>query len=122
MNRAAIFFDFNAPIITNETWHTVDTGFLERNIFVNQENMIEKNNIIRLSPNPSEAGGIIFLEKIPNGAHWFCMTNVLGERVFQGEIMGNTVRLPENLAAGAYWFVVKDGRGEVLGVGKMAAF
>ena len=28
-NQAAIFFDFNLPVITNRTWHTLGSGFLD---------------------------------------------------------------------------------------------
>jgi hypothetical protein len=52
LNQAAIFFDFNAPIITNTTVHRVDTGFLQSPLAA--ENYANENQMtIQVAPNPA---------------------------------------------------------------------
>ena len=48
-NSAGIYFDFNAPIITNTTWHTLGENFLEV-IDITYEPTIQTN--IKIYPNP----------------------------------------------------------------------
>lgn len=47
-NQAAIYFDFNSPIFTNTTFHTVGKNFLT----VSVETVVDKKTTIRVSPNP----------------------------------------------------------------------
>ncbi len=54
LNRAAIFFDFNAPIFTNTTRHRINTQFLKPN-FIDWVSEIPNTNLI-LVPNPILAG------------------------------------------------------------------
>jgi uncharacterized repeat protein (TIGR01451 family) len=116
-NKAAIFFDFNAPIITNETWHTVDTGFLEKNITTISipEKPNEYNLLLQVSPNPVGAGEFIYFEKMKTGVHPFCLRNALGQGVFEVNIVENKVKLPQNLSAGTYFFEIKNiGKGKLV--------
>jgi hypothetical protein len=47
-NKASIYFDFNEPIITNETFHTIGRDFLS----INTENIFIPEVSIVLKPNP----------------------------------------------------------------------
>lgn len=47
-NSAAIFFDFNAPVITNTTWHTLGENF----IVISQSRAIEEKANLKVYPNP----------------------------------------------------------------------
>lgn len=49
-NRAAIYFDYNPPIITNTTFHTVGDNFLP--IVLSIENTLESNVAVSAFPNP----------------------------------------------------------------------
>ena len=52
-NRAGIYFDFNAPIITNEIWHTVDTSFWCPPPVSIYNPINNTENTIELFPNPT---------------------------------------------------------------------
>jgi uncharacterized repeat protein (TIGR01451 family) len=109
-NRAGIYFDFNPPVITNTVFHTVDTGFLERNITqVFAPNNSEK---IRVSPNPVHAGQTIFFDIPLESKHHFVLTNTLGMRVFERDFNGNRLNVPVSLHGGVYFFEIRavDGK------------
>jgi uncharacterized repeat protein (TIGR01451 family) len=48
-NSAAIYFDFNVPVITNTTFHTIGTNFLTTSI----KNTAGATSSIRIFPNPA---------------------------------------------------------------------
>jgi len=49
-NKAAIYFDFNEPIITNEVTYRVDTNFVD--ILSSIENFAPITNLVKVAPNP----------------------------------------------------------------------
>ena len=51
-NNAAIYFDFNEPIITNTVSHSIDTQFVE--ILVSVETIPEQNSLVKVAPNPAD--------------------------------------------------------------------
>jgi uncharacterized repeat protein (TIGR01451 family) len=59
-NSAAIYFDFNAPIITNTSWHTINEDFIS--VSVNQ--VLEEKLQIKFYPNPTT--GLIYIDKKDN--------------------------------------------------------
>jgi uncharacterized repeat protein (TIGR01451 family) len=112
-NRAGIYFDFNAPVMTNTVFHTVDTGFLERMLQeVKTQEVIDNQQFIRVSPNPIRAGAYLFFEKIDLEENWFSLHNALGKTVFQTKFSGDKIRLPEGLAEGNYFFEIRNKMGD----------
>ncbi len=62
-NRAAIFFDMNPAILTNETWHTVDTGFLEHATISTGEPTRPGGVLpLRIFPNPVSASAVVLVQ------------------------------------------------------------
>ncbi len=115
-NRAAIFFDFNAPVITNWVYHTVDTGFLDRKtISVFSATTSAQQQIY---PNPVRAGDLLFFENLPAGNSRISLVGPLGKVFFAAELMGDTVRIPSTLAGGVY-FLEWTGENGVKRWGKM---
>ncbi|RYM32521.1 T9SS type A sorting domain-containing protein [Brumimicrobium glaciale] len=51
-NEADIYFDFNLPIITNETFHTIYNGYID---VLSIEEFISMTNDISVFPNPTSA-------------------------------------------------------------------
>jgi len=49
-NKAAIYFDFNDPIITNNVRHTIDTNFVD--ILLSIERFTTITNKVQVAPNP----------------------------------------------------------------------
>lgn len=52
-NQAAIYFDFNPPIFTNEVFHEVGSDFLEI-ASVSSVGHVPTPSLVSLSPNPAE--------------------------------------------------------------------
>lgn len=57
-NEANIFFDFNEPIITNETIHTIGSAFIVSDIV---DNTLLQTNRFKIYPNPTDQG--VWIEK-----------------------------------------------------------
>ena len=63
-NKAAIYFDYNAPIITNETYHTIGLDF----ITVSTQRPLSEQTRIHVYPNPLQEFAIFEMNKeIKNG-------------------------------------------------------
>ncbi len=116
LNAAAIYFDFNAPVITNETWHTV--GLLD---VVSSTLDLPKpkfQHTMLVSPNPAHTHARLQLAKGSFNGHRLQLYSTMGKLVYQSEIVGNQIVIPRNnLPAGAYGWRVLDLGGKVIGAG-----
>ena len=108
-NSAAIFFDFNAPIITNRVFHTVDTDFLKRKTIGVFSPKTEQQQVY---PNPVYAGDLLFFEDLPEGKSHISLFDPVGKVVLTAELTGNTVRTPADLAGGVYFLEYTGLNGE----------
>jgi uncharacterized repeat protein (TIGR01451 family) len=121
-NRAGIYFDFNAPVMTNTVFHTVDTGFLERVIGnVKFQEVIDNQHFVRVLPNPIRAGAYLFFEKMALEENWFSLYNTFGKTVYQVKFSGDKIRLPEGLPEGNYFFELRNKEG-YFGHGRISIF
>lgn len=51
-NDAAIYFDYNAPIITNETYHTIGSNFVTMLVTGTEKILVDKAIEVKVYPNP----------------------------------------------------------------------
>lgn len=102
-NKAAIYFDFNAPVITNMVYHTIGTHFVQ-SVGVDAG---QKQSDVKIYPNP--AGDQLFVE-IPSGAGFLTLRNSQGKLV-RNQVITQTITRVErsNLPAGLYFFTIQDG-------------
>jgi uncharacterized repeat protein (TIGR01451 family) len=100
-NQAGIYFDFNAPVITNTVFHTVDTGFLEHVIVMVNTPAVPDN--IRIFPNPVRAGEYLFFENI-DIENRITIIDPLGKVVLQTDFAENKILIPKSLPGGVYFF------------------
>jgi uncharacterized repeat protein (TIGR01451 family) len=117
-NNAAIFFDFNAPVITNQTLHTLGKDFL---LSVWWENPQGKSDNLKVFPNPVQQGAWLMLgdKNSDFEGATFEMNDVLGKIVLQSSVENGRIWLSaEQLSSGAFFFSVKK-NGVVLGKGKL---
>lgn len=114
-NQAAIVFDFNDPIFTNTTWHTIGKDFLE----VNATDPGKNYGRLLAYPNPSN--GVLYLEMPELVQHaTFDLTDQMGKTVASKTFSGKTFRFEHTgLPPGIYFFRVTDERGAVY-TGKMS--
>ena len=107
-NQAAIFFDFNAPVITNRAWHTIGKDFLVVKTFVPDV----QDLMLTVQPNPVQDRCVLLLkglgEPLPD-----CLLRVYdmaGKSVLERAFSGTRLELDASaLGAGSYSFEVLAG-------------
>lgn len=104
-NKAGIYFDFNDPVITNTTVHTVDY-----NIVSNQE--IENNIGFSVNPNPAKTYVEINLKDIAITKGHFSLTNLNGQVLASGQFNDSIFRIKvEDYPFGIYFIQLIDQEG-----------
>jgi uncharacterized repeat protein (TIGR01451 family) len=105
-NRAAIYFDFNDPVLTNTVWHTIDLDFLENSTRVPE---LERNVALAVYPNPASETAFVVL---PAGAFKGGRCHVydaFGRLVARHTVTGPEFRLERRgLPAGLYTIVLLE--------------
>jgi uncharacterized repeat protein (TIGR01451 family) len=117
-NDASIFFDFNAPVITNRTWLTVGKSFIVSGVSDEASKM--RMRIVSY-PNPTTDRAILELLDAPNDAsnRTFQLFDATGKLLRINEFSGNRFELERaDLKAGFYIFRVEQ-HGQVLGTGRI---
>ena len=102
-NRAAIYFDFNPPIITNEVFHTIGRDFVERFVGIN-EPLLEDIDV-KLYPNPFRQTATIEIQGEVFDQLQVHIYSVDGQllKTYQGS--GNQLQLERsNLPTGIYFY------------------
>ncbi|MEM7572773.1 MAG: cohesin domain-containing protein [Bacteroidota bacterium] len=99
-NRAGIYFDFNPPIITNESWHIVGRDLLSTSV----RNFSLTGGPVAVYPNPFESSLQLEHEDWP-GTLTFELFDQLGRQVFTADLLdsGSRVELPA-LPLGTYHY------------------
>ncbi len=115
LNEAAIFFDFNEPVITNETLHTVGVDLLSS---AHDIPTLKKQDAVLVSPNPAGAFTAFRMAKGNFKGHHLQLFDPIGKAVFETKMTGNQVVLARNnYPAGAYGWRVSDARGQLVATG-----
>lgn len=116
LNTAAIFFDFNPPVITNETLHTV--GLLDIVSSTLDLPKSKTQNPVRVSPNPASTYTTFQLAKGLFKGHRLQLFSPMGKLVYETAVSEDQLVVPKNnLPAGAYGWRVADARGVLVGSG-----
>ncbi len=117
-NEAAIYFDFNAPIITNRTLHTVGMDYLSS---ISEQQGTGRQDWVTVSPNPVRDAAV-FQRKDGQAldGHRITVTNALGKVVWEQKISGEHGRFTRRgLPGGVYFFQVEDAAGRPVDSGKL---
>lgn len=111
-NEAAIYFDFNAPIFTNTTLHTVGENFIQVVVISTEE--LEKEAIaVKVIPNPFRDHAVIQVEGLEaSDALQLQVFNVMGQQVVNLQGNQNSFEINRGtLEAGVYVFrIVEEGQ------------
>lgn len=111
-NSAAIYFDFNAPVITNVVSHTVAVNFIQ---------VVEtpiRVNTLRVFPNPSSGSVSVRLEEKPpvTGLHTVLVHDLFGNRMHRKSFLGSQAEVDLSLLPkGLYLLHVLDEQGKSTG-------
>lgn len=113
-NSAAIFFDFNAPVITNSTLVTVD------NTTVSIEDVRDNSAMLKVFPNPASSSVRFVFSEVKNTGYRVEVYDLSGRAVHVSpEVTSASYEMHRgNLAAGMYTFKVYNGA-EQVAVGKL---
>ncbi|MGL4598594.1 MAG: T9SS type A sorting domain-containing protein, partial [Bacteroidia bacterium] len=105
-NTAAIYFDFNAPVITNTTINTLENPAAI-------EQLVSENGVA-VFPNPASDEINLIFDKSFTGT--IMLTDALGRVVLTQRINASTTAklMLENLPAGVYSLVIQDGEKQVV--------
>lgn len=116
-NQAAIYFDYNAPIFTNTTWHTIGEFFRPSRFAQTLENL---RPTVIAKPNPFEEQTTFFIEGGPAGDIELMVYDALGRAV--ATVSGTDTQYLTlergNLPAGFYTYVLRS-QGQQLNTGKL---
>ncbi len=117
-NRAGIYFDFNDPILTNTTWHTIEFAPVTTGAAVLTT---PASTRIRVSPNPFDDHLQLWIMGSPPETARVRIYDARGSLVTDRIFSGNQIRLGRgDWAAGVYWYEV-IGEGGTIGTGSILA-
>ncbi len=117
-NDAAIYFDFNAPIITNQTLHTVGKDFLELS---NTKVVFDPRMEVQVTPNPTRGNVQVLAKGLENTQYdlSFRLVSTLGQQVLSGNFDGNTFNFDASqLPQGVYGYEIRN-NGQLAATGKL---
>lgn len=113
-NSAAIYFDFNEPVITNTVFHTIGRDFISGTTVIEPQG---QSSDWHLFPNPaSEAAWLVHEQALP-GPKTASVYDLQGRAVLQVAFEGQQCRLPfRQVEPGWYVVQVRDAHGQTLDV------
>lgn len=116
-NKAAIYFDFNLPVITNTTWHTLEKSPL---ILATRPEPKNPMSHLEIWPNPFQEHTNILLKQKSTGALQLQIYTSNGALITTMPMPGSGLELNTKfLPQGLYWTEIRDEQGRLLASGKM---
>ncbi|MEO6039363.1 MAG: T9SS type A sorting domain-containing protein, partial [Saprospiraceae bacterium] len=117
LNTAAIYFDNNAPVITNQTLHTVGKDFL---VTSSTATPFLSNVRVQISPNPVTNLARVRVEGLENVEKLtFTLYSAMGKSLLSGLFTGTSYEFEAALLpSGVYFYEVHNG-GKTVGKGKL---
>lgn len=117
-NAAAIYFDFNEPVFTNMTLHTVGIPFA-----TNSAQRFQAPNALRAMPNPFRESLTLHLENGTQQPMHLVMLDAQGRIVLNQYSPSFPLELTrKNLPGGLYLLLVVDQNGRQIGSAKVIAY
>ena len=114
-NSAAIFFDFNPPVITNETWLTIEEDFI---IVLPIKEPVKAGVEVTAYPNPFYQNAVFEIKGIEIGEGVFEIYNAQGQLLRSLSFNGNRFEFErEGLAGGVYFYKILDGEKGAIAAG-----
>jgi Secretion system C-terminal sorting domain len=105
-NKAGIYFDFNPPILTNETFHTVGRDFLS----VSTTTIYVPNVSVVVKPNPFSTEAIIEVLGVTQGNLSLEVFDLLGRKIQQQDTTNGQFEVQKHqFQEGLYWYRIYKG-------------
>ena len=116
-NKAAIYFDFNEPVITNTTQHLIGEDFME--VVTSINTILYPEATINVYPNPFSEQVTFDLEGIEENDIQLFVYNNLGQLVRQENLKDSNFTFNRNsLNGGLYYYELKTPKG-IFATGKL---
>ncbi|MBK8563320.1 MAG: T9SS type A sorting domain-containing protein [Saprospiraceae bacterium] len=113
-NRAGIYFDFNEPIITNTTYHTIGENFIVLSPVIEGGTGSGPVPFVRISPNPFSETALFELENVLHNHLIFILFDHNGRRVRQVDFENKRFQFQrDGLPSGVYFFQIASPGGTV---------
>lgn len=119
-NRAGIYFDMNAPIITNTTTHRIGENFISVGTWA----PVLPGLSLGIRPNPATDHAYLSLKGLPNTNDWDLeILDALGRPVLRQTVSGSTeYRLERGQLPSGTYLIRLSQAGRSLGTGKLMLF
>lgn len=116
-NSAAIYFDFNEPVITNTTWHTIGSDFI---LIADQLPDVARNQIqVKIAPNPIQDRATIHLDGLEGQRVDFQLLDATGRVVWELREQKDQFQLDrKRLSSGMYFYAIRH-KGKLVSSGKL---
>lgn len=113
-NKAYIYFDFNAPVITNTAVNTYSVA-------ASIAELLNENGTVLAYPNPfSDNTTFVIRSEKQNGTYSFELTDVIGKKVKQMNTSEKQFTVSRSgLQNGMYFYRITDAQGKAVGMGKL---
>jgi len=116
-NKAAIYFDFNDPIITNETWHTIGEDYI---LSIVSTKIPHQNTNIEVAPNPFTDYTVFSWEGETNRPMEFRLFNLNGQLLRLEKFRDNVFSFyRKGLTTGIYFYEMISDQEGIIGRGKV---
>ncbi|MEQ1743838.1 MAG: T9SS type A sorting domain-containing protein [Saprospiraceae bacterium] len=113
-NQAAIYFDFNAPVLTKTVFHTIRPLFT--GISSVEPPVFAEGEMLKIWPNPASTVAYISFREAVSLRRKVALYDVNGRLVAVTFTSDQTVAMQRNgLPAGAYWLHVSEHGGRTKG-------
>ena len=115
-NQAAIYFDYNDPVLTNYTRHRIDSNFVTVDLWTPAQPQWQ----VRVMPNPASELTIVEVLGVPEQGHYRLQLYDVSGRVVRS-LDADTPRFPlqgQELDQGVYWLDIRRD-GALIGRGKL---
>ncbi len=117
VNEAAIFFDFNDPILTNKTTHKLGDHFIETTA---KKPVLPKAIQCNVYPNPFSDEAMVVVQGVENQELELRLYDLTGRYLRSEKIRNGVGKIKKNeLAAGLYFYEIRA-NGAAVGQGKLA--
>ncbi|MDB5226049.1 MAG: hypothetical protein JWN78_242, partial [Bacteroidota bacterium] len=114
-----IYFDYNVPVVTNQTFHTVGRDFIQVNLISEVKNVKFNVKDVKIFPNPFRDKTQVIVESDPLKDAVLLLMNLEGSILKTIPSTGNTFDIyREDLASGMYIFKILQSK-ETIATGKL---
>ncbi len=118
LNSAAIYFDFEAPVFTNQTLHTVCE--FDTFVVVKTKHIDFEGADVKVYPNPFDDSAIFEISGVPASGYVLELYDLQGRKLFNQRYSDSTFRLHrQQLPAGMLLYRLTTDRGRPIASGKL---